>query len=630
MAKSNAKKDKGKQSGAVKSVTKDERFAKIGSDPRFKLPKKQQLRSDLDSRFKKAFKEEKEFQTKTVVDKYGRKVSKGGDKKDLEKYYNLEESESESESESEEELEKDDDDNESTGSEDDSADDSESDDPATKSLGLIDRARGEGASDIESSSSDSDSDSDSESEVEEEEELLINTGEAAEIPLGDETSSFACVNMDWDNLRAVDLMATFSSFAPPSGTVLSVSIYPSEYGKEMMAKEEYSGPAAELFEENKKEKEKEREINEKSIIEEDMGEEIDSKKFRKYQLQRLRYYYAIVKCDSIRTAKVIFDNCDGTEFESTANFFDLRYVPDDVEFDDEPKDFCDKIPSTFKPNSFVTGALQHSKVKLTWDETPSERVKLSSKAFSQKDIDEMDYKAYLASDSESEDNTQEAAEKYKQLLGGFTTKKNEEDVDMEITFTPGMDDAVAQEKDEQDETTIEKYRRKEKERRKKRMEKMKKSKDDESTEVPSKEQQDAEMELLLMDDDLTAKPKIASKEESIDGGKSNKKNRRKTKSRERRDKLEEAEADFDVTDDRFKALFDNPDYAIDTTLPQFKKTKGMEKIMDERRRRTQKGGVYSAPDEQAKKKRRVESSSQGEPNVNSLVAKMKSRNSKKK
>lgn len=625
MVKTNAKKDSAKNTRTAKAVSKDERFAKIGNDPRFKLPKKQQLRSDLDSRFKKAFKEEKEFHTKTVVDKYGRKVDKGGDKKDLEKYYNLETSGSESESEEDEDEDK------AAGNEDDSEDGSEPEEKIIKSLNLIDRARGEGASDIESSSSDSDSDSDSESEIEEEEELLINSGEADEIPLGDETASFACVNMDWDNLRAVDLMATFSSFAPSSGTVLSVSIYPSEYGKQMMAKEEFSGPAAELFEEHKNNKKKEKEINEKTIVEEDLGEEIDSKKFRKYQLQRLKYYYAIVKCDSIRTAKSIFDNCDGTEFESTANFFDLRYVPDDVEFDDEPKDFCDKIPANFKPNSFVTGALQHSKVKLTWDETPSERVKLSSKAFSQKDIDEMDYKAYLASDSESEDNAQEAAEKYKQLLGGFTSKKNDdEEVDMEITFTPGMEDGATEKKEDQDETTIEKYRRKEKERRKKRMEKMKKLKDEESSEAPSKEQQNAEMELLLMDDDLTAKPKTSNKEESTDNGKSSKKNRRKTKTRERRDKQEEVEADFDVTDDRFKALFENPDYAIDTTLPQFKKTKGMEKIMDERRRRNQKGGAYSAPDEQAKKKRKVESNNHSEPNVNSLVAKLKSRNSSKK
>ena len=60
---------------------------------------------------------------------------------------------------------------------------------------------------------------------------------------------------------------------------------------------------------------------------------------------RLRYYYAVVKCDSVETARLIYQNCDGTEYESTANIFDLRYVPDDMEFDDdEAKDTCSKIP----------------------------------------------------------------------------------------------------------------------------------------------------------------------------------------------------------------------------------------------------------------------------------------------
>ena len=82
----------------------------------------------------------------------------------------------------------------------------------------------------------------------------------------DFTRRFAVVNMDWDNMRAIDLYTVFSSMlssaqqpqgssrrradpsAPvPTGKLLKVTIYPSEFGKERMAKEEAEGPAADVF-----------------------------------------------------------------------------------------------------------------------------------------------------------------------------------------------------------------------------------------------------------------------------------------------------------------------------------------------------------------------------------------------
>lgn len=59
------------------------------------------------------------------------------------------------------------------------------------------------------------------------------------------------------------------------------------------------------------------------------------------------------------------------------------------------------LPKNYRPHQFSTDALQHSNVKLTWDETPADRVEVAKRAFTQKEIDDMDFKAYLASDSES-------------------------------------------------------------------------------------------------------------------------------------------------------------------------------------------------------------------------------------
>jgi hypothetical protein len=50
-----------------------------------------------------------------------------------------------------------------------------------------------------------------------------------------------------------------------------------------------------------------------------------------------RYYYAVVDCDTVETARHIYQQCDGAEFESTSNSFDLRFIPNDMEFNDEPK-----------------------------------------------------------------------------------------------------------------------------------------------------------------------------------------------------------------------------------------------------------------------------------------------------
>lgn len=79
-------------------------------------------------------------------------------------------------------------------------------------------------------------------------------------PTTDPTTRFAAVNLDWDNLRAADLFAVFNSFlkeggrkikgAPEmkgEGKLLGVKIYPSEFGKERMKREEMEGPGGGMF-----------------------------------------------------------------------------------------------------------------------------------------------------------------------------------------------------------------------------------------------------------------------------------------------------------------------------------------------------------------------------------------------
>ena len=50
------------------------------------------------------------------------------------------------------------------------------------------------------------------------------------------------INLDWDQIKAVDILMMLQSFTSSTDSVVSVTIYPSEFVLQRMAQEEKSGP----------------------------------------------------------------------------------------------------------------------------------------------------------------------------------------------------------------------------------------------------------------------------------------------------------------------------------------------------------------------------------------------------
>ncbi|XP_037830935.1 ESF1 homolog isoform X2 [Kryptolebias marmoratus] len=491
----------------------DERFLRVQKDPRFwEMPEKEH-KIKIDKRFKSMF-HDKRFKVKYTVDKRGRPISHCSTD-DLKRFYNVSDSDEEEEEGSTaaekkkgvkpkgkaategrrkaetlrvvEDDDEDDDEQQSADEDSDSGDgvsgdSEEDDDDAEEDSGREDEESGLDSGDDSDSGPDlargqgnieTSSDEDDEGDVEdilrrEEEEIEHDWGELCKDALrSDEVSArLAVCNMDWDRMKAKDLLVLFSSFVPKGGAVLSVKIYPSEFGKERLKMEETQGPLElkALPDDSEDDTEEER---------------VHREKLRDYQFKRLKYFYAVVQCDSVSTAAKIYEECDGFEYESSSSVLDLRFIPDEVTFDEEPKDAATDVNlSAYTPKLFSSSAAATSKVTLTWDETDHERVSALNRKFNKAELLDMDFNAYLASSSEEEEEEEEQEEvaaggegtaeeeeeeerrkrkvkkseeqmkTYRELLRTIQDKEKQQqedkDMEMEITWVPGLKETTEQ------------------------------------------------------------------------------------------------------------------------------------------------------------------------------------------
>ena len=548
-----------------------DRYEKVFNDPKFKpIPKKVHKVELNDNRFNAMF-SNKDFYSTSKVDKYGKIKNQKNNKNQMEEYYIKNQNKTTIKKNKKEKIEKEneEEDEELEGEEEES-------DTSEEFKEFLENMNKQNIEDFK------------------DEEIEEN------IPMGEETSRIAIQNIDWTNIHALDLFVLLNSFCKGNQKVLKVEIYPSEFGMKEMAKENEQGPDKQIFtseaivqksedlmdknikkdQKNENEEQEEENEEEENVENDSSNEGFDPVELRKYELKKLKYYYAVVYCDSVQTASSLYNECDGLEIERTQSFLDMRFVPDDLtKFPYPPKEVCDHMPANkeytqeFKPNS----ALQDTKVKLTWDQGDPRRQDLISRAFHKEGFNEEDINELLVSSDEEDsdvinglggDESDEDDEKnleFNLLKKKRKMPKFKDGETIEIKFNKGFeginpDVANEEENQKENKSKWEKFKEQKKKKRKekKKEERERKNKIKEKRRGNyNKETNDSEENNISEEVD-----KKADKNELdllVDDKKKNMK-----------------EFKFNSKDERFQTK-NNIDFAIDPTNKNYKKIKGKKK-----------------------------------------------------
>lgn len=539
-----AKKEKRQETPTIQ----DNRFKSIHYDPKFLPASKKISKTQIDDRFTGLFKD-KRFSVISEKDKYGRDVEGTEENEEMKRLYCLS-----NEKDKKKEGKK----NKKIKNLSKSSKENKSEEIHQKYY----NEQGKFEWNEESSSEDEQDPEDLNDDVWEDEEKVVRNESSS--------SKLALLSYDWMHINAEDIMALFNSLKPKEGIIKRVIVYPSEFGLKRMEIENKEGPS-EIWrgdEEPKHNEEKPNNSQKKKkskTIEKDINEwiakvnkptDFDPIKLRKYEKDRLKYYYAIIECDSKQTAEHIYSECDGTEFELTGMKIDLRFVPEKTKFPYEPKETCDYIPVTGKVNNFLNRSTNHTNVELTWENPNMNRFDhLYSKKMTEDDWNKIDYSKIIGDVDESGDS--EAAKEdidvrdkevssddsNNDWRADFDKKNKRREGNMEIKFSSGFADIgnkILEKKKEKEESTWEKYLRVKKEKKKARklLEKNKMKEEDYfiEPEKDHKEQAKYEDELELLVDE----------------------NERKVKN-----------MDVNVNDNRFDAIFKDPKYGINPTHKDF-------------------------------------------------------------
>jgi hypothetical protein len=565
---------------------------------------------------------------------------------------------------------------------------------------------------IEEADSDSDNDEAFEEEEEEEEGEDDEEEDEEDIPMGDATTRIAIQNCDWDSIKATDLLVVLQSFCPQGSVVNKVTVYPSDYGKEMLAKEAEYGPQA-IWEDEDDDDDKSEESDSgsdsgsddddnseggdsedkegsgngdvyrkiESVAEGAKGKagdfkrppgvvgmvlqqelvrqgkaraddvtddanggggsaQMDPERLQSYELQKLKYYFAVAECDTCETANTLYNELDGLEFGHSSMVMDLRFVPDEISFKDREKErrsCATEVPGDYTPSDFIVRVLQQTSFDCSWDQGDQERASKLTNLSKWRELNESDFSQYIAGSSGDEDEDEDhddgtaaagssgsaAQRKTKAnnlrrlLLGGdddgtrsadgsdaggafgnddfFTHDDHDDDGEggegMVMSFVPKTAKLLSDAEEGKDGTVSKKNK---KDKKKKKDHKNSKS-DDDDDEGRSGPSLHDELGLMFAgegdsDDDVAAdlRGKEASRKAKADKKAKKARGKKRKGGGEGEGDAEDGGDSFqiDTSDSRFAALMEgDARFGIDTTSNEFKKTNGMKHILAEQVKR---------------------------------------------
>ena len=537
---------KGKKRGNKNKADEivEDRFSAAETRPQFRSLKQNKSKVVLDERFSSVLTDPR-FQLQGK-DKYGRKKKIQGAKEELSAFYTVEDDdrvEKEQKDEKNEETSESSDESASSkdptkekDSDSEEEDENENEDPTSRIAYLTAFSRGQ--LDVSSSSDEDDSSESSEEDDDEDGEDPVygtagvldpsNKEEDYEISY-DQSPYLVVTNMDWENVRAVDLFSILSSFTPP-GAVKRVQVLQSDFGMERMEKDKLEGPsgiwkqskvgkASKDADDDKDDAMSDEDSDNSSEGSEELNDEVglkfeneivadesdfDPEKLRAYEASKMKYYFAVVEFNKADYADIAYREVDGLEFEHSSAAIDLRTLPaeevDNVVADRPMRDEATSVPSNYEPPDFIVSALQQTAVKCTWDQGDAERERKLTRYGAggwQESAEMDDLKAYLASDASSdEDSDDEKADKgsrMRKLLGLDSDAEDQKDdsdqsdsdseaassedegMSKEVKFVPGqksLEEKIRSKLDSKEEkqelTPWQKYQEKRKQKRKER------------------------------------------------------------------------------------------------------------------------------------------------------------------
>ena len=116
----------------------------------------------------------------------------------------------------------------------------------------------------------------------------------------------------------------------------------------------------------------------------------------------------------------------------------VRFVDDETEFSEEDvKESCLEAPDplTFKPNLFITTALNQTKVECTWDETSRDRLAITMKKYTEDELKSLNLNNLIATSSDEDSDDDDDAENGNKSSAGANNKAS---VEKEKTLVAGQ------------------------------------------------------------------------------------------------------------------------------------------------------------------------------------------------